>query len=171
LQSVSAQHYIAIDGTLDAENKVISIQQEITYTNSSKDTLQELFLHDWANSFNSKTTPLGERFSEDFLKRFYFAKDYERGATAIETITDQSKNSLTWERSNKTPDIIKLDIDKPLYPGNSFTFSLTYKVKLPSEKFTRYGYHKDGDISLKYWYIVPAVYDTKWNTYSHKNLE
>ncbi|WP_298316114.1 metalloprotease [uncultured Aquimarina sp.] len=171
MQALSAQHTITIDGTLDAENKVISIQQEITYTNESKDTLQEIFLHDWANSFNSKTTPLGERFSEDFLKRFYFAKDYERGATAIESITDKSNSSLTWERYNQTPDIIKLDIDKPLYPGNSVTFILTYKIKIPSEKFTRYGYHKNGNFSLKYWYIVPAVYDTKWNIYSHKNLD
>ncbi|WP_299437070.1 metalloprotease [uncultured Aquimarina sp.] len=171
MQAVSAQHNIAIDGILDTENKVLSIQQEIRYTNSSKDTLQEIFLHDWANSFSNKTTPLGERFSEDFLKRFYFAKDYERGATAIESITNTTSKKLAWERYDQTPDIIRLKIDQQLLPGDSFTFYLTYKVKLPSEKFTRYGYRKNGDFSLKYWYIVPAVYDTKWNIYSHKNLD
>ncbi len=171
LQTVVAQHHISIDGILDTDNKIISIQQEITYVNTSKDTLKTIFLHDWANSFNSKTTPLGERFSEDFLRRFYFAKDYERGSTSIESITDESSTILNWERYRQASDIIKIDIEKKLYPGDSFTFNLTYQVKLPSEKFTRYGYHRNGDFSLKYWYIVPAVYNTKWNIYSHKNLD
>lgn len=171
LQVTTAQHDISIDATLDAEKKVISIDQQITYTNTSDKTLKEILLHDWANSFESKTTPLGERFSEDFLKRFYFAKDYERGATAIASIKGISGENLTFERYNQLPDIIKLTIDNELLPGESFTFNLKYKVKLPSEKFTRYGYHKNGDFSLKYWYIVPAVYDQDWQTYSHKNLD
>ncbi|MDH7445754.1 metalloprotease [Aquimarina sp. 2201CG14-23] len=171
LHTVSAQNSIVIDGILDTENKVISITQEITYTNTSRDALQEIFLQDWANSFVSKTTPLGERFSEDFLKRFYFAKEYERGGTAIMSIKDKSLKDISWERFNQTPDIIKLDINKSLHPGESITFNLDYKVKIPSEKFTRYGYYKNGDFSLKYWYIVPAVYDSKWNTYSHKHLD
>ncbi|SEK55643.1 hypothetical protein SAMN04487910_0810 [Aquimarina amphilecti] len=169
--SIYAQHNIVINGVLDAKNKVISIQQEITFVNTSKDTMQEVFLHDWANSFVSKTTPLGERFSEDFLKRFYFAKDYERGATAIESIKNKSGQTLNFERYNETPDILRLNINKSLFPGDSTTFNIEYKVKVPSEKFTRYGYHKNGNFSLKYWYIVPAVYDTKWQVYSHKHLD
>ncbi|MBQ0740178.1 metalloprotease, partial [Aquimarina celericrescens] len=51
------------------------------------------------------------------------------------------------------------------------TFLIKYKIKIPSNKFTRYGYHDNGNFSLKYWYIVPAVYDKKWNIYSHKNLD
>ncbi|WP_378173483.1 metalloprotease [Aquimarina sp. SS2-1] len=171
MQAVTAQHDIAIIGDLDTKNKTITIQQKITYINSSKDTLQEIFLHDWANSFKSKTTPLGERFSEDFLRRFYFAKDDERGSTTIESIIDTSKSALTWMRYHQTPDIIKVEMDRPLTPNESFTFHLNYRVKLPSEKFTRYGYHRNGDFSLKYWHIVPAVYDSKWNIYSHKDLD
>ncbi|MHA7059140.1 gluzincin family metallopeptidase [Aquimarina sp. M1] len=171
LQVASAQHSIAIDAILDAEKKTIAIEQEITYTNTSPDTLKALFFHDWANSFESKTTPLGERFSEDFLKRFYYAKDEERGSTSIESIKDTLARNLTWMRYNQTPDILKVEMDQPLYPGASFTFRLQYKVKLPSEKFTRYGYYENGNFSLKYWYIIPAVYTTKWNVYSHKYLD
>ena len=94
--AVSAQHTVTIDGVLDEESKILSIQQEITYTNTSNDTLKEIFLHDWANSFSSKTTPLGKSFSEDFVRKFYFAKDHERGATTIESITDESSRDLTW---------------------------------------------------------------------------
>ena len=165
------QNVIHIDAALNTESKIISIQQEITYTNTSTDTLQDIFLHDWANSFANKTTPLGKRFSADFLKRFYFAKDDERGATVIESVKDTSGKDISWIRYNQLADIIKLEINQSIYPGESLTFNLSYKVKIPSEKFTRYGYYKNGDFSLKYWYIVPAVYDTKWNIYSHKNLD
>ncbi len=167
----SAQNNIRIDASLDVERKILSLEQEITYTNSSNDTLNEVFFHDWANSFSSKTTPLGKRFSEDFLKRFYFAKDHERGSTIIQNVTDKTAKSLKWGRHKGLPDIMWIESSKPLYPGESQTFILKYKIKVASSKFTRYGYHPNGNFDLKYWYITPAIYDTKWNIYSHKNLD
>ncbi len=167
----SAQNNIRIDASLDVERKILSLEQEITYTNSSNDTLNEVFFHDWANSFSSKTTPLGKRFSEDFLKRFYFAKDHERGSTIIQNVTDKTAKSLKWGRHKGLPDIMWIESSKPLYPGESQTFILKYKIKVASSKFTRYGYHPNGNFDLKYWYIIPAIYDTKWNIYSHKNLD
>ncbi len=171
LSTISAQNDINIDAIIDTEKKVLSISQEITYTNSSKDTLNKVFFHDWANSFSSKTTPLGERFSEDFLKRFYFAKDHERGGTIIQNVADKNENSLKWGRYQGVSDIMWIETSSPLYPGESQTFILKYKVKVASGKFTRYGYQPNGNFDLKYWYIIPAVYDTKWNIYSHKNLD
>ncbi len=171
LFTISAQNNIIIDATLDTEKKVLSISQEVTYTNTSKDTLNKVFFHDWANSFSSKTTPLGKRFSEDFLKRFYFAKDNERGGTIVQNITDKNSKSLKWGRHKGTSDIMWVECTSPLYPGETQTFVLNYKIKIASSKFTRYGYHPNGNFDLKYWYIIPAVYDTKWNIYSHKNLD
>ncbi len=171
LSAVSAQHGIIINADLDVEKKVLTIKQEITYTNTSKDTLDKILFHDWANSFSKKTTSLGERFSEDFLKRFYYAKDYERGVTIIQNITDNTSEALHWGRHDGVSDIMWIKPSEPIYPGDSETFLLQYKVKIPSSKFTRYGYDPNGDFRLKYWYINPAVYDTKWNVYSHKNLD
>ncbi|MEW7291913.1 metalloprotease [Aquimarina sp. 2304DJ70-9] len=171
LSTLTAQNNISINADLDTEKKELTIEQEITYTNTSEDILNEIFFLDWANSFSSKTTALGKRFSEDFLKRFYFAKDYERGRTVIQTITNEKAQSLKWGRYNGTSDIMWIECSKPLHPGESQTFLLKYKIKIPSSKFTRYGYHNNGNFSLKYWYITPAVYDTKWNIYSHKNLD
>ncbi|WP_240315535.1 metalloprotease [Aquimarina longa] len=168
---VSAQHDIVINANLDIPKKVITIEQEITYTNSSKDTLTQLFFHDWANSFSNKTTPLGKRFNEDFMKRFYFAKDKERGSTTIQNITTSKKQSLEWGRHNGIQDIIWVTTPTPIFPGESQTLLFKYKIKVASDKFTRYGYNENGNFSLKYWYIIPAVYDTKWNIYSHKNQD
>ncbi len=167
----SAQHSILINAQLDPQKKILTIEQEITYTNTSNDTLSKIFFHDWAHSFSNKNTPLGKRFSEDFLKKFYFAKDNERGSSVIQKVTDYNSQPLLWSRYNKTPDIIWIETSQPIYPGQNQTFLLKYQIKVPSNKFTRYGYHANGNFSLKYWYIVPAVYDTKWNIYSHKNLD
>ncbi len=168
---VTAQNSILINAKLDTDKKVLSIEQEISYTNTSQKALKRIYLHDWANAFSSKTTPLGERFSEDFLKRFYFAKDYERGSTIVQYITDSSSQSLGWGRQENAQDIIWVECLKPLLPGKTQKIVLKYKVKIPNDKFTRYGYTENGNFDLKYWYMVPAVHDTKWNTYSHKNLD
>ncbi len=169
--AVYAQHNIIINADLDSEKKVLTINQEITYTNSSKDTLTKIFFHDWANSFSNKTTPLAKRFNEDFLKRFYFAKSEDRGATIIQNITNNEQQSLQWGRQEDTVDIMWIQPSTPIYPGENKTFHIKYKIKIASNEFTRYGYHDNGNFSLKYWFIIPAVYDTKWHTYSHKNLD
>ncbi|WP_234423432.1 metalloprotease [Aquimarina spinulae] len=167
----SAQHNIIINANLDSKKKIITIEQEVTYTNLSKDTLTQIFFHDWANSFSDKTTPLGKRFAEDFIKRFYFAKDEERGGTIIQNVSDKESQPLQWGRHDGIQDILWVKSSKPIYPGENQTFLLKYQIKIASSKFTRYGYHPNGNFSLKYWYILPAVYDTKWNIYSHKNLD
>ncbi|WP_235015821.1 metalloprotease [Aquimarina sp. AU58] len=171
LTAGSAQHNIIINANLDAKKKIITIEQEVTYTNLSKDTLTQVFFHDWANSFSDKTTPLGKRFAEDFIKRFYFAKDEERGGTIIQNVSDKESQPLQWGRHDGIQDILWVKSSKPIYPGENQTFLLKYQIKIASSKFTRYGYHPNGNFSLKYWYILPAVYDTKWNIYSHKNLD
>ena len=167
---VSAQHKIAIKANLNAEKKIITIQQTIEYHNTSSDTLSELFFHDWANAFSAKTTELGKRFSEDFLKRFYYAKDDERGRTVIQTFL-ASNNVVNWNRYKDNADIIQLQLNEVLLPDEKVTLQIQYQVKIPSEKFTRYGYYDNGDFHLKYWHIVPAVYTDEWHIYSHKNLD
>ncbi len=168
----SAQHRVSINATLNTETKEITIDQEINYINNSQDTLHALVLHDWANSFSSKTTPLGKRFAEDFQRRFHFAKEMERGHTDITKITDTNNIPITWKHVDSIADIIKLQLPTALAPNAIQKIQLSYTVKLPSEKFTRYGYHKNGNFYLKHWFITPAVYhDGQWQAYSHKNLD
>jgi len=170
LSIVTAQNKNTITANFDTVKKEITIDQEITYTNTSSETLDKILFLDWANSFSSKTTALGKRFSEDFLKRFYFAKEHERGRTTIKTITNSAEQVLNWGRHNGASDVLWVQCSQPLLPGERYTFRFKYKVKIPSDKFTRYGYHNNGNFSLKYWYITPAIFDTKWNAYSNKNL-
>lgn len=166
----TAQHSIVIDATLNPSQKSISIKQEITYTNTSEDILNEVFFFDWANSFSSKTTPLGRRFSENYNSAFHFEKDEDRGKTTIEKIYNNSETPLQWERG-EAADILKIIPEKPLNPGDSYTFYLEYTVQVPNDRFTRYGVNDNNDFKINHWYIAPAVYDGEWHIFSNKNTE
>ena len=165
-----AQHFIDIDARLDPPKKTVSISQTITYVNSSDQSLDVIYLNDWANSFCCKTSALGKRFAENYDDSFHFEKNERRGNTTVETISDTNNLPLTWERGEAV-DIIKVILAHPLLPGESYIMKLNYRVKIPDDKFTRYGYDKFDNFKLKYWYISPAVYDGKWHAYSNKNTE
>src|SRR5690606_2640568 len=150
--------------------KIFNIEQKIEYENNSSSALSEIYLNDWANSFKDKTTPLARRFAEDYVRRFHFAREEEWGYTKIYSITNENVENFTWERPEGAPDIIKVVLKNPLFPGEKVSLNLLYQVKIPSEKFTRYGYDDLGNLKLKYWYITPAVFDEEWYLYSDKNL-
>ena len=48
---------------------------------------------------------------------------------------------------------------------------MTYILVLPDASFTEYGFTDDKNFELRYWYLIPAVYDGKWNLESNKNLD
>lgn len=54
---------------------------------------------------------------------------------------------------------------------DSYRIRLDYTVRIPKDKFTRYGVTPLKDYNLKYWYITPAVYDGSWHYYSNKNID
>lgn len=165
-----AQHVINIDATLLPGKKTLAIKQQITYKNTSADTLRELYLFDWANSFSTKTSPLGKRFAENYDSSFHFEKEKERGKTTIEKIYGTAKNPLQWQRGDEV-DILRIIPQTPLLPRDSYTFNLEYSVKVADSKFTRYGVDKNGNYKLRYWYISPAVYNGQWQVYSNKNID
>ena len=166
-----AQNSISLKAHLNDSTHIITIEQELVYTNSSKDTLNQIYLNDWANAFSAKDTPLAKRFAEEFARRFRFAKPQERGATYIENISNSDNDILIWDRPEKAQDLIKIKLSQALLPGQSFTINLDYHVKIPIDKFTRFGVDSENNYKLRYWYITPGVYkDGNWRVYSHKDL-
>ncbi len=49
---------------------------------------------------------------------------------------DNNGESLNYERLINSYDIIKLNLNKPLFPNDSLTINLNYKIKIQSDKFT-----------------------------------
>ena len=168
--SLYAQHNITIDATLQPGAKSLLIKQQVEFKNTSNDVLNEIYFNDWANSFSSKTTELGKRFSEDYDSSFHFENNKNRGKSDIHGVTSKAEIPLVWMRSEKV-DILKVLLDKPLSPGESYTLNFHYTVKQPNDKFTRYGISRSNNYKLRYWYLSPAVYDGEWFLYSNKNLD
>lgn len=169
---VFAQNKIDITAVADVETKSIAIAQTIVYKNETNDVLNEIYLHDWNNSFSTKSTPLAKRFEEEFSTKFHLAKSEQRGFTLITTISDTiNSEKLKFEYLKKHPDVIKVILAQPLPPGASYNIRLNYTIVLPDATFTDYGFTKSEDFELKNWYITPAVYNGKWNYYSNKNID
>lgn len=165
------QNRMDIIANVNPSKKLIAIQQTISYKNTSNDTLSEVFLNDWNNAYSSKTTALAKRFEEEFNTKFHLAKSEQRGFTTIVTIKDDKNIELEIERLKNNQDVIKVRLNKPLLPNEAYTLNLNYNITLPDANFTDYGFTEDENFELRYWYILPAVYDGKWNYYSNKNLE
>ncbi len=166
----NAQHKNTLRAYLNEETKELEITQEFTYKNSSKDTLIELYFNDWAHAYSNKNTALAKRFAEEFRKSLHLAKEEDRGSTDIISAVDQEFRQVRWRRTQGR-DIVKLNLNNSLKPGDSVKLFLAYNVKLPPNRYTPYGYNNLGDYYLKDWYLTPAVYDNEWQLYSNKNLE
>ena len=164
------QNKIDLKADFDIENRKITISQTIQYKNTSQNELQSIYLNDWNNSYSNKKTPLATRFAEEYNNQFHLAKSEDRGYSVITSIK-QNNEPLVFNQLKNQIDIIKVDLKTPLKPNESYTIHLEYIVQVPKDKFTNYGISESGDLSLRYWYITPAVYNGEWQYYSNKNLD
>ena len=157
---------------VNLELKTLNVKQKITFYNNSKDTLDFIILNDWNNAFSGKNSPLAKRFSDEFYRGFHLAKADERGNTTILNLEDYDNRALEWERTEKNPDLINVKLNRQLYPGEKFELNLTYISKIPSEKFTRYGYTQNGGMNLKNWFLSPARFENgSFIQYNNYNLD
>ena len=166
-----AQQCTTIKMVLDTTANSLRIKQTLFYKNTSKATLNNIVLIDWNNSYNSKTSPLAERFSEEYDSKFHFAKSEDRGYTTIQSVVDENNNKLKFKYDSKHPDNLNLSLKKPLHPNNETALVFDYTVKLPNIKFTGYGVDKNSNYNLRYWYFTPAIYDNGWIYHSNLNLD
>ena len=165
-----AQHSTTVKAVLNDSTKVLYIQQRLEYFNKSNDTLKEIYLNDWMNAFSDTRTPLARRFFEEYDRNFHFARKEKRGGTTINSIATPSSENLTWSRPPGHPDLLVIQPDHDLLPGEKFTMVLNYAIKIPSDDFTRYGFSNKGRYQLRYWFISPGMYKDGWQVYSHKNM-
>lgn len=162
-------HEIQMNIRLIENKDLLQIQQQTRFFNSSKDTLSELYFHNWNNSYRSNKAPLSQRLVDDYDKSLYFAKDKDRGYTKIENITI-GVEQLEFKEFSDQSDILKVVLKEPLIPGNTVEINISYEIKIPNAKFTRYGKTKTG-YHLRYWYLIPARYTDRWLLMSNLNMD
>ena len=167
-----AQHQSKLTVTVDHEKNVLGVYQELTYNNQSNDTIKTIVLNDWNNAYADKNSPLGKRFSDEFVRMFHLATEAERGNTNTITIIDKSKSLLTWNRPDDGHDLIEIQLKDYILPKQSATYTLSYFLKIPSNKFTKYGYNNEQEMVLKNWFLTPSRYENKaFIKYNNLNLD
>lgn len=163
------QNSISLDVKLNDEKDLLKIQQKIVYHNNSDSTLTHIYLHDWANSYRDRRTPLGKRFSEDYRRDFYFSNRIDRGNSIIHNLSVDYYSVDFYEVINH-PDVLKITLNKPLKPRESTVITAYYTVNIPNAKFTNYGKTNSG-YHLRFWYLVPVIYQNGWHTMSNLNMD
>ncbi|MDG1057319.1 MAG: hypothetical protein P8O83_06290, partial [Flavobacteriaceae bacterium] len=172
ISSCYGQHKTDIVAVVDSDAEIINIQQSFTFYNSYDIALNELYFTDWTSSYSSPETPLTKKFLNEFNTNLYVARDKHRGYTIINRIQSQTQNTHVFNRLANQTDIIKVDLDKALLPGDSITLEIDYQLTIQNDRFTGYGINKNKDYALNAWYLTPAVFDGQdWRLYSNQNLD
>ncbi|MES2239256.1 MAG: aminopeptidase [Bacteroidota bacterium] len=172
VNSSFAQHHSQIYAEIDTETHILNIKQEIEYFNTSTDSLSEIVLNDWNNAYADVKTPLARRFSDEFYRGFHLAKEEERGKTTNINILNKEQQTLSWKRTENDPDIIVVKLLEKLAPNQKISLQLSYSVKIPNSKFTKFGYDTFGNMNLKSWFLTPARYENHaFIKYSNENLD
>ena len=158
--------------SLDAEKKLVSVYQELTFNNQTNDTLDTIILNDWNNAYSDKNSTLGKRFSDEFERSFLLAKDEDKGFTNNVIILDQNKSTLDWCRIENKIDLIRIRLENKLAPNQSVKLILIYSLKIPNDSFTGYGFGKKNSFYLKDFFLTPARYENgAFVTNSNANID
>ena len=167
-----AQHQSHLRVTVDDVSNTLNIEQELIYFNQTSDTLHHIILNDWNHSYSDKNSPLGKRFSDEFVRNFHLANDTERGLTTVRSILDTNKNEIPYKRLDNQLDLIELTFNQSLLPNEKRKILLSYSIKIPNSKFTSYGYDNEGNFILRNWFITPSRYENgAFVTYSNVNID
>ena len=86
------------------------IKQKISFNNQNN-SLNKIYLNDWANSYSSTKSPLADRLVEEYTRSFYLSAKSKRGYSLISNIYVNGIRQNGKESQNNL-DIIELIFDK-----------------------------------------------------------
>jgi hypothetical protein len=171
--------------TLDPGQKMLSGRETIRWTNTSKDTVPDIWFHLYWNAFkNEKSVFMREAQDEDFGADSHGdtrVKDGDWGWIDVEKIRLADGSDLTAAMQFMAPDepgnrddqtVMRLVLPKPLLPGETLNMELSFKSKVP-KTIRRAGYYHNGYF-IGQWFPKPGVYQEGkgWNCHQyHLNTE
>ncbi|MGK0363696.1 MAG: hypothetical protein ACI85O_000749 [Saprospiraceae bacterium] len=163
-----------IQVTLDANEKTLTANEVLHWTNPSQDTIHELRFHVYLNAFkNNQSTYLsgGGGFGA-------IGKEYDEeclwGWTDIQKITDEYGNDLTAKMSYIQPDddnkedrtVLQVPLQQAVMPGGKIDLTLEWEAKIP-KTISRTGYAKEF-FFLVQWFPKVGVYEPAGMRFSEK---
>lgn len=157
-----------IDVTLNDENHDLHAFEKIEYINKSKNTLDKIYFHLWANAYKNNETALAKQLLENGETEMYFAKNEDFGY--IDSLNfSVNGQTVRWELDKKDIDICSVYLNAPLNPGDTIIITTPFHVKLPSAKISRLG-HIGQAYAITQWYPKPAVFDREgWHQMPYLN--
>ena len=159
---------------LDVENKQLEGQTQLTWKNTSSDTISYLLFHMYYNAFkNANSTFFQEREVPEFLT-YGIDEDCNWAWTSITHIADENGNALidaseyiqTDDRNSYDQTVLKVPLKKPLLSGEQATFTFNWKAKIP-KTMPRTGYNKDFYFFAQ-WFPKVGVYEPVGTRYAKK---
>jgi len=163
-ETTSAQTYwqqkadTRIQVTLDDKNHMLRGFEELKYQNNSPDTLRYIYFHLWPNGYSHDHTEFAEQQYRSGHTDFYYAEPSQRGfIDSVQFSIDG--NEVSYFYGERTPDIARIDLPRPLLPRQTISITTPFRVKIP-KVFSRLG-HTGQAYFVSQWFPKPAVYDRK----------
>ncbi|RUT45484.1 M1 family peptidase [Paenibacillus anaericanus] len=152
-----------VDARLDEKKMMITGKETVTYRNNTKDTLDNVVFHTFADANRSKDTQSSmfqssnkriaaenpDKKPEDFL-----------GGIDIKTVKSSSK-LLKFDNTHQA---LTVRLGQALQPGQSITLELDFEVKIPYGS-QRLSYYRN-IINGAHWFPVLSVYDPTEHTWN-----
>lgn len=142
---------------LDDKRHELSAFEALEYINKSADTLQFLYFHLWPNGYSGNHTELAQQLMRSHGKQKLFEDPQLKGS--IDSLDfEVNGTQIQWSLLPGQPDICKLLLYQPLYPGETIQITTPFRVKIPKGVTSRFG-HIGESYQISQWYPKPAVYD------------
>ncbi len=138
--------------------KSLDALMKMEYINHSPDTISFVWFQLWPNAYRNDQSPYAEQALENGDLRFYFSSREQKGYLNRLDFRVDGIAAIT-QNHPEYPDVIKLMLPKPLYPGDSISVSSSYHLRMPFN-FDGNGYSQR-HFEFRNWYPEPAVYDKK----------
>jgi hypothetical protein len=169
--NIYGQQKTRMNVLLNNDLHTLTVKQTIQFTNSSNKSLSKLVLNDWNNAYSDKNSPLGKRFSDEYVRSFQMASDIDRGHTNIQNVSI-NKSSASWNRAESQPDIIEVLLESKLKPNDSVSIEFSYSLKIPDDRFTGFGHHRDNYYLKNCFLSISRLSNEgEFSYYSNENLE
>jgi hypothetical protein len=133
----SQKNEYLINAEFNILEKSINIKQSLKFNNNTGINLNEIFINHWANSYSNANSPLGKRLSEEYSLSFQRSTKNQRGRTIINEVYNDKNKVLTYQRLPSNIDILKINLDKTLNPGESINLNFNYQIIFPESDFTK----------------------------------
>ncbi|GAA3641892.1 M1 family metallopeptidase [Asaccharospora irregularis] len=164
LQNNKKINEYSMDIIFDDETKRVMCNQNVSYTNNTKTSLDKLYFHIYPNAFLRKETV---PFEKNEMKQAY-PNGFNEGYIDIKNILNKSQR-LKYEVKGEKNDLLEITLKEKLKPNQKISIDMKYNIKLPN-CLGRFGYGEN-TINVTNWFPIACVYDERgWNLKGYETL-